>query len=99
MESLSAGGDRAPGSGRIAPSVCRTMDLVGFFRRLVRARRVQRTRRWILTLDRAELLALLLQPDTGLDKQDCDGLVQLAFESYPDGHKDAIINRIAEHLN
>jgi len=52
-----------------------------------------------LALDQAQLLALVLQKDTGLDKQDCDGLVQLAFESYPDGHKDAIVNRIAEHLN
>jgi len=41
----------------------------------------------------------MLKTDTGLDKQDCDGLVQLAFESYPDGHKGAIVNRIAEHLN
>jgi len=40
----------------------------------------------------------MLQEDRGLDKQDCDGLVQLAFESYPDGHKDAIVNRIAQHL-
>jgi hypothetical protein len=67
--------------------------------RILRARRVSRTRRWILSLDRAQLLALLLESDPGLDKQDCDGLVQLAFESYPDGHKQAIINRIAEHLN
>ena len=61
--------------------------------------RVRRTRRWILLLEQAQLLALLTESDTGLDKQDCDGLVQLAFESYPDGHKDAIVNRIAEHLN
>ena len=40
---------------------------------------MRRTRRWILSLDQAELLALLLKPDTGLDKQDCDGLVQLAY--------------------
>jgi hypothetical protein len=52
---------------------------LGLFRRLLRARRVRRTRRWILSLDQAELLALLLKPDTGLDKQDCDGLVQLAY--------------------
>jgi len=73
--------------------------LTVFIEKLFRARRVRRTRRWILTLDQAQLLALLLQQDMGLDKQDCDGLVQLAFESYPDGHKDAIINRIAEHLS
>jgi hypothetical protein len=62
-------------------------------------RRLRRTRRWILSLDQAHLLALILKQDSGLDKQDCDGLVQLAFESYPDGHKDGIVNRIAEHLN
>jgi hypothetical protein len=56
-------------------------------------------RHWILSLDRAELLALMTQPETGLDEQDCDGLVQLAFSSYPDGHKNAIVDRIAEHLN
>ena len=72
---------------------------MGLLNRVLRARRVRRTRRWILSLDQAEMLALLLKPDTGLDKQDCDGLVHLAFESYPDGHRDAIINRIAEHLN
>jgi hypothetical protein len=59
------------------------------FRKFFRARRVRRTRQWILSLDKAQLLALMLQ----------DGLVQLAFETYPDGHKDAIVNRIAEHLN
>lgn len=60
---------------------------------------MRHTRRWILSLDRASLLALIVKDGTGLDKQDLDGLVQLAFESYPDGHKDAIVNRIAEHLN
>lgn len=71
---------------------------MGLFERFSKARRVKEIRRWILSLDRAQLLALMLEPDTGLDMQDCDGLVQLAFESYPDGHKDAIVTRIAEHL-
>jgi hypothetical protein len=69
------------------------------FQRLFRGLRVRRTRRWIRSLDKSQLLALIVTEDIGLDKQDCDGLVQLAFESYPDGHKDAIVNRIAEHLN
>lgn len=60
--------------------------------------RVRQTRRWILSLNQEQLLALMLREDTGLDKQDCDGLVQLAFTSYPAGHKDAIIDRIAKHL-
>ena len=60
--------------------------------------RVWRARRWILSRDKAELLALITAPDTGLDQQDLDGLVQLAFNSYADGQRDAIINRIAEHL-
>jgi len=72
---------------------------VGLLKRLLRAWNVHRTRRWILSLDQAQLLTLLLSPDNPLDKQDCDGLVQLAYESYPDGHKEAIVNRIAEHLN
>lgn len=72
---------------------------VGLWNRFIKARRVRRTRRWILSLDQAQLLTLIVTEDTGLDKQDCDGLVQLAFESYPDGHKDAIVNRISEHLN
>jgi len=67
--------------------------------RFTRAWHIKKTQRWLLSLSQAELLALMLEKDTGLDEQDCDGLVQLAFESYPDGHKDAIINRIAEHLN
>lgn len=71
--------------------------------RLLRARSVRRTRRWILSLDRAQLLALLMEDALlrypQIDQQDCDGVVQLAFESYPDGHKDAIVNRLAEHLN
>jgi hypothetical protein len=55
---------------------------------------------WLRSLGRADLLALMLEhAGSVLDKQDCDGLVQLSFQSYPDGHKDAIINRIAEHLN
>ena len=66
--------------------------------RWVEARRIKRNRRWILSLSRGALLALALEPDTGLDKQDCDGLVQLAFNSYPDGHKDAIVDRIAQDL-
>ena len=41
----------------------------------------------------------MLRTDTGLDKQDCDGLVQLAYNSYPEGHRDAIIDRIIEHLH
>ncbi len=61
-------------------------------------RRVSRNRLWILSLDKAGLLALIVEPDTGLDGQDCDGLVQLAFRSYPEGQRDAIIERIAEHL-
>ena len=73
--------------------------VVGLLKTLLRARKVRRTRRWILSLDQAELLALLLSPDNPLDKQDCDGLAQLAYESYPEGHKDAIVDRIAEHLN
>ena len=72
---------------------------MGLLKSVLRARRVRRTRRWILSLDQAQLLALMLEKDTGLDKQDCDGLVQLAFESYPDGHRDAIVSRISEHLN
>jgi hypothetical protein len=72
---------------------------VELVKRLLRAGHIRRTRRWILSLDQAQLLALIVAEDNGLDKQDCDGLVQLAFESYPDGHKNAIVNRIAEHLN
>lgn len=60
--------------------------------------RVNRNRLWILSLDKAHLLVLLTQPDTGFDKQDCDGLVQLAFQSYPEGQKDAIVQRISEDL-
>lgn len=40
---------------------------------------MNRNRVWILSLDKAHLLVLLPQPDTGFDKKDCDGLVQLAF--------------------
>ena len=69
------------------------------FRRLLKTIRDRRTRRWILSLDQAGLLQLALQPDTGLDKQDCDGLVQLAYKSYPDGHRGAIVDRIIEHLH
>jgi hypothetical protein len=69
------------------------------FNGVVRAKRLRPVRQWILSLDKAQLLALMLEPDTGLDKQDLDGLVQLAFESYPEGCKDAIVDRLAEHLN
>ena len=76
---------------------------MSLLKKLFRARRVRRTRSWILSLNQAQLLALVtneaLLQDTQIDRQDCDGIVQLAFESYPDGHKDAIVNRIAEHLN
>ena len=52
-----------------------------------------------MSLDTAHLLALMTNSaGTSLDAQDGDGLVQLAFESYPEGQKDAIIQRIAEHL-
>lgn len=67
-------------------------------------RRVNRNRVWILSLDKVQLLALMLEPDTGLDLQDCDGLVKLAFWNDPEppkdaeGKKEAIIQRIAEHL-
>jgi hypothetical protein len=46
----------------------------------------------------------MLEPDTGLDLQDCDGLVKLAFWNDPEAPKDAegqkaaIVQRIAEHL-
>lgn len=69
------------------------------FNILLRAVKVRRTRRWILSLDSAEMLALMVQPDTGLDTQDCDGLVQLAFDSCPDARKQAIVDRIADHLS
>ena len=61
-------------------------------------RRANRNRSWILSLDQVQLLTLMLESDTGLDMQDCDGLVQLAFNSYPEGQKEAIAQRIAEHL-
>lgn len=61
--------------------------------------RVERTRRWVMSLDTAHLLALMKNSaDTDLDAQDGDGIIQLAYESYPEGQKDAIIQRIAEHL-
>jgi hypothetical protein len=65
---------------------------------IARRRRVKRMRQWVASLDKAHLLALMLDSTTGLDMHDCDGLVQLAFDSYPRGQKDAIIQRIAEHL-
>jgi len=40
-----------------------------------------------------------MKADSGLDQQGRDGLVQLAFESYPEGHKNAIVDRLAAHLN
>ena len=63
-------------------------------------KRVQRNRLWLLSLDKAQLLVLVTftSPLPGLDKQDHDGLVQLAFQSYPEGQKDAVVQRIAEHL-
>ena len=66
---------------------------------IARTKRLERTQAWILSLDKALLLALLIQPNTGLDKQDLDGLVQLAFDSYPEGQKDVIVARLADHLN
>ena len=75
------------------------IESAGMFRRLFKTIRDRRTRRWILSLDQAGLLALMLRTDTGLDKQDCDALVQLAYNTYPDGHRDAIIDRIIEHLH
>ncbi len=52
-----------------------------------------------MSLDTAHLLALMKNSaDTDLDAQDGDGIIQLAYESYPEGQKDAIIQRIAEHL-
>jgi len=69
------------------------------FRRFFKTTRDRRTRRWLLSLDQAGLLALMLRTDTGLDKQDCDGLVQLAYNTCPDGRRDAIIDRIIEHLD
>lgn len=69
------------------------------FRTARRGWRVEHTRRWLMSLDMAHLLALMTNSaGTGLDAQDSDGLVQLAFGSYPEGQKDAIIQRIAEHL-
>ncbi len=61
--------------------------------------RVEHARRWVMSLDTAHLLALMTNSaGTSLDAQDGDGLVQLVFDSYPEGQKDAIIQRIAEHL-
>jgi hypothetical protein len=75
------------------------MFAVAALKKLLRARRVRRLRRWILSLDDASLLALIKDHRRmGLDDQDSDGLVQLAFKTYPEGHKEAIVNRIAEHL-
>jgi hypothetical protein len=71
---------------------------------VLKRRRVNRNRAWILSLDKAQLLALILESDTGLDLQDCDGLVKLALWNDPEapkdaeGQKDAIVQRIAEHL-
>jgi hypothetical protein len=64
-----------------------------------RSRQIQENRRWLLSLDQAHLLALITEPDAGLDKQDLDGLVQITFETYPEGQRDAIITRIATHLH
>jgi len=63
--------------------------------------RVRRTKKWILSRDMAELLVLISEENVGryFDKQDLDGLVQLAFNTYPEGQKDAIVTRLAVHLN
>lgn len=64
----------------------------------------ERNRLWLLSLSREQLLELLLQSDTGIDMQDADGLVKLAFtcieewQNNPE-EKDAIIQRIAKHLS
>jgi hypothetical protein len=71
---------------------------VGLLKKILRARQVRRNRRWILSLSQAQLLSLIVRADNGLDNQDCDGLVQLAYKTYEDGHKDAIVNRMAAHL-
>ena len=72
--------------------------MLRFFQNLFRGRDVRQKQLWVLSLEEAQLLALLFQPDSGLDREDCDGLVQLAFNTYVEGHRDAIIKRIAEHL-
>jgi len=63
----------------------------------------ERNRSWLLSLSREQLLELMLQSDTGIDMQDADGLVKLVFTSIEEWQnnpreKDAIIQRIAEHL-
>ena len=69
----------------------------------LRGYRVERTRRRLISLTADEWLNMMLKVmrehnQTLLDQQDIDGLVQLSYDSYPKGQKDAIIQRIAEHL-
>lgn len=72
--------------------------MLRFFQKLCRGRHLRQKRQWISSLGKSQLLALLFQPDSGLDREDWDALVQLAFNTYSEGHRDRIIQRIAEHL-
>jgi hypothetical protein len=61
--------------------------------------RAAANRSWLLSLERPELLALIFEPDTGLDKEDKDTLVKMAFQSFSDEEKrQRLIRRLARRL-
>lgn len=64
----------------------------------LRRRRVNQTYRELRTLNQVELLALMMNSDTGLGLEDCDNLVRLAFDGVGNGEKETVYRRIAEHL-
>jgi hypothetical protein len=65
----------------------------------LRSFRTAANRSWLLSLEQAELLALILEPDTGIDREDADTLVKMAFQSFSDeDQRERLVSRLAGHL-
>lgn len=61
--------------------------------------RTAANRNWLLSLERAQWLALIHETDIGLDAEDANTLVKLAFQSFENKkQRERLITRLSKHL-
>jgi len=72
---------------------------VGFRAFQIEVSRTAANRRWLLSLERADFIALMLEANTVLDSEDADTCVKLAFQNFEsEEQRSRLITRLSKHL-
>lgn len=63
-------------------------------------RRIRRNIRWLESLDEAELMALLLRDNSGIDREDADTIVKMMFTSFANRRqRKVLLRKLAKDLS